>query len=149
MQRSQLLPDYTEHHSLFIPHSLSHEDGRRLSIDLGGGACEWTLPEYDVPANIDFHKTVIAGYPSGDKRMIFLQMEALTGWRKLLLSPNSYLFTVTIEVFFTNSTRYFMQLPRMSGTFGVWVCLIIHSSRQTILIMRVSGAGMMRLIRSL
>jgi hypothetical protein len=93
------LPDYTEHHSLFIPHSLSHEDGRRLSIDLGGGACEWTLPEYDVPANINFHKTVIAGYPSGDKRMIFLQMEALTGWRKLWLSPNSYLFTETMKSF--------------------------------------------------
>jgi hypothetical protein len=53
-----------------------------LSINLGGGACQWKPPEYDVPTNIDFHKTVIAGYPSGDKRMIFLQMEALTGWRK-------------------------------------------------------------------
>jgi hypothetical protein len=41
-------------------------------------------PDYDVPTSIDFHKTVIAGYPSGDKRMIFMQMEALTGWRKLL-----------------------------------------------------------------
>jgi hypothetical protein len=75
-----------EHHSLHIPHSLSLEDGQRvLSINLGGGACEWKPPVYDVPANIDFHKTVIAGYPSGDKRMVFIQMEALTGWRKLFL----------------------------------------------------------------
>jgi hypothetical protein len=35
---------------------------------------------YDVPATLDFHKTLVAGYPSGDKRMIFQQMEALTGW---------------------------------------------------------------------
>jgi len=75
-----------KHHSLYIPHSLNLEDGQRvLSVNLGGGACQWKPPEYDVPANIEFHKTLIAGYPSGDKRMIFLQMEALTGWRKLLL----------------------------------------------------------------
>jgi hypothetical protein len=66
-----------------------------LSINLGGGACQWKPPVYDVPENIDFHKTVIAGYPSGDKRMVFMQMEALTGWRKLLLSPNAYLVVVT------------------------------------------------------
>ena len=35
-----------------------------------------------MPDEIDFHKTIIAGFPSGDKRMIFVQMEALTGWRK-------------------------------------------------------------------
>jgi hypothetical protein len=34
---------------------------------------------YDVPTDINFHKTVITGYPSGDKRMILMQMEALTG----------------------------------------------------------------------
>jgi len=37
-------------------------------------------PMYDVPKDINFHKTVIAGNPSGDKRMILMQMEALTGW---------------------------------------------------------------------
>ncbi|KAL7544139.1 hypothetical protein ACHAWF_007522 [Thalassiosira exigua] len=55
--------------------------GRRgLSLDLGNGACKWQPPVYDVPEDVDFHKTVIAGFPSGDKRMIFVQMEALTGW---------------------------------------------------------------------
>jgi len=63
-------------------HSPSGVDGtdRRLSLNLGGGDCEWQPPVYNVPTNIDFHKTLIAGYPSGDKRMIFVQMEALSGW---------------------------------------------------------------------
>lgn len=42
----------------------------------------WQPPIYDVPETMDFHKTIIAGYPSGDKRMIFVQMEALTGLRE-------------------------------------------------------------------
>jgi len=52
--------------------------------DLGGGKCKWGPPNYDVPPKeeVQFHKTLIAGYPSGDKRMIFVQMEALTGWRR-------------------------------------------------------------------
>jgi hypothetical protein len=143
-------PGNAEHHSLYIPHSLSLEDGQRvLSINLGGGACQWKPPVYDVPANIDFHKTVIAGYPSGDKRMVFIQMEALTGWRKLLLF--AYLLVVTIQIFCTNNTGYFVQPPRMNGSFRIRgrECLIIPLSRQTIPITRVSGAGMMRLIRLL
>jgi len=65
---------------VYIPASLEENIQRMLSLDLGNGDCLWQPPAYDVPNNIDFHKTVIAGYPSGDKRMIFLQMEALTGW---------------------------------------------------------------------
>jgi hypothetical protein len=30
--------------------------------------------------DIDFYKTMVVGFPSGDKRMTFVQMEALTGW---------------------------------------------------------------------
>ena len=60
-------------------------DGRRaLSINLGGGNCKWLPPQYKVPENLEFHKTIIAGFPSGDKRMIFIQMEGLTGWREFL-----------------------------------------------------------------
>jgi len=66
--------------SLFIPLSLDVSAQRRLSIDLGGGSCQWMPPEYEVPNNIDFFKTLIAGFPSCDKRMTFIQMEALTGW---------------------------------------------------------------------
>jgi len=52
---------------------------RELSIDLGGGQCKWTAPIYDVPTDTKFFKTLIAGFPSGDKRLTFVQMEALTG----------------------------------------------------------------------
>ncbi|KAL3767439.1 hypothetical protein ACHAWO_012829 [Cyclotella atomus] len=53
---------------------------RKLSIDLGNGNCEWREPLKTVPDNLDFEKTLIAGFPSGDKRMVYAQMEALTGW---------------------------------------------------------------------
>ena len=67
---------------LYVPPSLDIDSQRALSLDLGNGNCFWTPPAVDVPSDIDFHKTVIAGFPSGDKRMIFIQMESLTGWRK-------------------------------------------------------------------
>ena len=51
---------------------------RELSINLGDGRCEWVAPIYEMP-NTTFFKTLIAGYPSGDKRLTFVQMEALTG----------------------------------------------------------------------
>ena len=76
----------TNSHNICLPLPLylqpfNNLRGRRtLTLNLGGGACKWQPPEYDVPADLDFHKTIIAGFPSGDKRMIFIQMEALTGW---------------------------------------------------------------------
>ena len=42
--------------------------------------CKWEPPVYDVPDDLPFYKTLIAGFPSCDKRMTFTQMEALTGW---------------------------------------------------------------------
>ena len=64
---------------------------RLLTNDLGNGNCEWQPPLYDIPEEIDFYKTAIVGFPSGDKRMIFVQMEALTNWGQyiLLISPIS------------------------------------------------------------
>ncbi|GFH45776.1 hypothetical protein CTEN210_02250 [Chaetoceros tenuissimus] len=59
---------------------ISASTDRSLTIDLGNGNCEWQPPLYDVPEEIDFYKTAIVGFPSGDKRMIFVQMEALTNW---------------------------------------------------------------------
>ena len=53
---------------------------RRLSKNLGNGACKWQPPTYEVPEEIDFTKTIIAGFPSGDKRLVYIQLEALTGW---------------------------------------------------------------------
>lgn len=77
---------------IYIPPSLDIDAQRRLgtkqdrrlaqSINLGDGKCKWQPPRYEVPETIDFYKTLIAGFPSGDKRMIWLQMEALAGWRE-------------------------------------------------------------------
>jgi len=53
---------------------------RQLSIDNGDGTCKWQPPAYSVPEDIEFHKTIITGFPSGDKRLTFVQLEALTGW---------------------------------------------------------------------
>jgi hypothetical protein len=56
---------------------------RKLSLNLGGGECEWVaaIQHYDegFPSNTTFKKTIIAGYPSGDKRLTFTQLEGLTG----------------------------------------------------------------------
>jgi len=67
---------------IFIPRSLDTDSRRRLanSLNLGGGACQWQPPAYEVPKDLDFYKTFIAGFPSGDKRMAYLQMEALAGF---------------------------------------------------------------------
>ena len=59
---------------LHIPATLDLQSQRRLSLNLGGGTCKWQPPVYEVPEEIDFYKTVIAGFPSGDKRMIFVQV---------------------------------------------------------------------------
>ena len=64
----------------FKSYIASRKTDRSLTIDLGNGLCEWQPPIYDIPEEIDFYKTAIVGFPSGDKRMIFVQMEALTNW---------------------------------------------------------------------
>eukprot|EP00956_Cyclotella_meneghiniana_P026525 scaffold57506_cov63-Cyclotella_meneghiniana.AAC.1 len=65
---------------LHVPSGLDTDSTRRLSLNLGDGACMWEPPLQEVPTTIDFWKTAIVGFPSGDKRMTFMQMEALTGW---------------------------------------------------------------------
>jgi len=56
---------------------------RKLSLNFGDGACAWraAIQHYDkgFPAHTAFKKTIIAGYPSGDKRLTFVQLEGLTG----------------------------------------------------------------------
>ena len=44
--------------------SLADGVQRALSVNLGNGNCRWTPPIYDVPEDIVFHKTLIAGFPS-------------------------------------------------------------------------------------
>jgi hypothetical protein len=55
------------------------KNGRQLSLYLGDGDCKWEPPNTDVDPDLDLHKILLAGFPSGDKRMAFVQMEALTG----------------------------------------------------------------------
>lgn len=38
---------------------------RDLSINLGGGECEWQPPLAVVPLEIDLWKTLLVGFPSG------------------------------------------------------------------------------------
>jgi hypothetical protein len=39
--------------------------GRGLSLDLGGGDCEWTERVNVVPDDLDLWKTLLVGFPSG------------------------------------------------------------------------------------
>ena len=59
---------------MHVPPTLDLQSQRQLSLNLGGGNCKWQPPVYEVPEEIEFYKTVIAGFPSGDKRMIFVQV---------------------------------------------------------------------------
>ena len=62
-------------------------------------------PTYDVPEDVDFQKTFVAGFPSGDKRMAFLQMEALAGfstkdeWDFAYMGMSNHPF-IKVSVFF-------------------------------------------------
>lgn len=47
------------------------ESGRQLSVYLGGGNCEWTPPLPVVPDDLDLWKTLLVGFPSGDKRYVY------------------------------------------------------------------------------
>ena len=70
-----------------IIHSMNkgffQDSNRLLSLNLGNGTCEWKAAlqytDEGFPWNKTLMKTIIAGYPSGDKRLTFLQLEALTG----------------------------------------------------------------------
>jgi hypothetical protein len=54
----------------------------RLSLNLGGGKCEWKAAiqytDNGFPTNTTFHKMIIAGYPCGDKHVTFKQLEGIT-----------------------------------------------------------------------
>ncbi len=60
-----------------------HSRKLAMSLNLGGGACEWRAAlQYNdagFPSDTEFHKTIIAGYPSGDKRLTFIHLEGTTG----------------------------------------------------------------------
>ena len=39
----------------------------------------WSPPEYNPPDDREYHKTLVAGFPGGEKRLTFALMEALSG----------------------------------------------------------------------
>lgn len=45
----------------------------------GNGHCQWTESTTDIPSQDEVDKTLLVGFPSGDKRIVFTQMEGLTG----------------------------------------------------------------------
>lgn len=53
---------------------------RALSINLGGGDCEWTKPE-DAPQDQELFSTLLAAFPGSGKRTAFMQLEGLTELR--------------------------------------------------------------------
>ena len=59
---SLIYPEEEPPQTAFDLRALIH---RRASINLGDGNCEWTAPLRTVPEDIDFHKTLVAGFPSG------------------------------------------------------------------------------------
>jgi hypothetical protein len=40
----------------------------------------WQPPNHNIPEDMDWFKTLVVGFPSGDKRLAFMQLEGLTGW---------------------------------------------------------------------
>lgn len=53
--------------------------GRGLSLNLGGGDCEWKAPAAKVPQELELTKTLLVGFPSGDKNVVSAEMEGLSG----------------------------------------------------------------------
>ncbi|KAL3774835.1 hypothetical protein HJC23_005414 [Cyclotella cryptica] len=106
------------------------KNGRGLSLDLGGGNCEYKEPLAVVPAEIDFYKTLLAGFPSGDKRMAYAQMEALTG----LPSKDDWDFVFNG---YSNSPFIKTNYPHPSGTWS-WgneadqVALVVQYIRRSL-----------------
>jgi len=95
---------------------------RYISINLGGGQCEWTPPSYDPP-NGTFFSTLVVGYPGGSKRIIFSQLEALTGQA----------FNDEWPTFLNRPHRAFYKgnYPHHEGTWG-----FNNTMNQVIMIMR-------------
>ena len=66
-----------------VTKELTRIASRKLSINLGGGQCEWRAAiqytDAGFPTDQELTKTIVAGYPSGDKRLTFVQLEGLTG----------------------------------------------------------------------
>ena len=52
---------------------------RAMAVNLGNGNCQYEPPIHEVDPNLDLYKYLLVGFPSGDKRMAYVQYETLTG----------------------------------------------------------------------
>ncbi|KAL3802623.1 hypothetical protein HJC23_011947 [Cyclotella cryptica] len=111
--------------------SLLNGGGRRsLSVDLGDGDCVYKPPQPRVSPKVKFHKYLLAGFPSGDKRMIYIQMEALTG----LPSKDDWDFVVNG---YSNAPFIKTNYPHPAGTWS-WgseadeVALVVQFIRRSL-----------------
>ena len=97
-------------------------ESRKLSLNFGNGLCEWKAAiqytDEGFPTDTPFRKTIIAGYPSGDKRLTFVSLRVSLDFRHV-----------------------------MSGTSNFWDRPISPSSRPTTRTMKVFGAGEMLVTR--
>jgi len=92
--------------------------------------CLWEPPQQTIPNNINWYRTIVAGYPSGDKRLTFMQLEALTGWA----ARDSWAFET-----FGMSNHPFIKtnFPHHDGTWG-WdaagdqVILVVRNLREAL-----------------
>jgi hypothetical protein len=71
---------------------------RGLSVDLGDGACKWTEPMREVPEELDLWKTLLVGFPSGDKRKARVQMEALSGLPSKVSTHSASVFLTELSL---------------------------------------------------
>ena len=97
---------------------------RRLSQYFGNGHCLWSPPIYDVPENITFTKTLVAGYPSGDKRLTFVQMEALTG----LSARDEWDFAYLVSILVRNHSSLKLHHRKITRTMVRNVLIIVFSN---------------------
>lgn len=96
---------YNEHQIPFVgPH--------RSLFSSENSNCVWKPPRQDIPNDIAWHKTIVAGYPSRGKNVAITQLEALTGWA----ATKDFLTLLTDGV--TNHPIIKTNYPHHDGVWG-------------------------------
>mmetsp|Transcript_44592 Transcript_44592/g.65595 ORF Transcript_44592/g.65595 Transcript_44592/m.65595 type:complete len:418 (-) Transcript_44592:214-1467(-) len=84
---------------------------RKLSVNLGGGKCKWTLPQ-PLGRNASVFGTLLASYPASGMRLLWQLLEGLTG----VSVGDDYYF---IEPEASERTGLMKtQYPHLEGTWG-------------------------------
>lgn len=105
--------------------------GRGLSLNLGGGDCEWKAPTTQVPDEINFSKTLLVGFPSNDKHFVAAEFEGLSG----LPSKDDWDF---VHGGYINAPFIKTNYPHQTGVWS-WddaadqVALVVQNIRQSLI----------------